>query len=146
MPLRVMRQLARFQEIPCNDDMSRFSYYTPIGFAFNSEDIMNIWYEIIIFELSEMVVEQDRGKVVLGYLSWFRDSMVFGYTPKNLVEKKRDQRIIIHLKKELERPKQPLPATNSGPNRKKSPVRVARYEMRIEACRGEISPNKETIG
>ena len=67
--LRVMRQLARVQEIPPNDDMSRFAYDTPPGFAFNSEEIMKIWYGSIISELSEMVVEKDKEKVVSGYLS-----------------------------------------------------------------------------
>ena len=42
-PLRVMRQLAKVQEIPPNDDMSRFVYDTPQGFAFNRKDIMKIW-------------------------------------------------------------------------------------------------------
>ena len=41
-PLRVMRQLARVQEIPHNNDMSRFAYDTPPGFAFSSEEIMKI--------------------------------------------------------------------------------------------------------
>ena len=48
-PLRVMRQLARFQDILPNDDMSRFTYDTPPGFAFNSDDIMKIWYGSILF-------------------------------------------------------------------------------------------------
>ena len=47
--LRVMRQLARVQEIPPNDDMSRFAHDTPPGFAFNSDDIMKIWYGSILF-------------------------------------------------------------------------------------------------
>ena len=41
-PLWVMRQLARVQEISHNDDMSRFAYDTPPGFAFSSEEIMKI--------------------------------------------------------------------------------------------------------
>ena len=31
-PLRVIRQLAKVQEIPPNNDMSRFAYDTPPGF------------------------------------------------------------------------------------------------------------------
>ncbi|KAH0672999.1 hypothetical protein KY290_025281 [Solanum tuberosum] len=65
-PLRVMRQLARVQEIPPNDDMSRFVFETPPGFAFNREDILKIWYKSIISKQSEIVVEQDKGKVVPG--------------------------------------------------------------------------------
>ena len=56
--LQVIRQLARVQEIPPNVDMNRFAYDTPPGFAFNSEDIMKIWYRSIISELSEMVVKK----------------------------------------------------------------------------------------
>ncbi|KAH0661611.1 hypothetical protein KY284_026542 [Solanum tuberosum] len=41
-PLRVMRQLARVQEIPPNDNMSRFVFDTPPGFAFDSTDILKI--------------------------------------------------------------------------------------------------------
>ncbi|KAH0655570.1 hypothetical protein KY285_030452 [Solanum tuberosum] len=41
-PLRVMRQLARVQEIPPNDDISRFVFDTPPGFAFDSADILKI--------------------------------------------------------------------------------------------------------
>ena len=104
-PLRVMRQLARVQEIPPNDDMSRFAYDTPPVFVFNSEEIMKIWYGSIIFELSEMVVEKDKGKVVPGYLSWFRDPMTFGDTPEGSRRKRRDQHIIRQLKKELEKDK-----------------------------------------
>ena len=51
--------------------MSRFAYDIPPGFSLNSEDIMKIWYGSIISELSEMFVERDKGKVVLGYLLWF---------------------------------------------------------------------------
>ena len=65
-PLRVMRQLARVQEILPNDDKNKFAYDTPRGFAFNSKEIMKIWYGSIIFELSEMVVEKDKGKLFLG--------------------------------------------------------------------------------
>ncbi|KAH0685499.1 hypothetical protein KY290_016977 [Solanum tuberosum] len=65
-PLQVMRQLARVQEIPPNDDMGRFVFDTPPGFAFDSTDILKIWFENIISELREMVVEQDKGKVVPG--------------------------------------------------------------------------------
>ena len=48
---------------------------------------MKIWYGSIISELSEMVVEKDKGKVVPGYLSWFRDQMTFGDTPEGSAEK-----------------------------------------------------------
>ncbi|KAH0655159.1 hypothetical protein KY285_030041 [Solanum tuberosum] len=83
-PLRVMRQLARVQEIPPNDDMSRFVFDTPPGFAFNNTDILKIWFGSIISELSEMVVEQDKGNVVPS-------------------RKRKDQNIIRQLKKELEK-------------------------------------------
>ncbi|KAH0773632.1 hypothetical protein KY290_010769 [Solanum tuberosum] len=93
-PLRVMRQLARLQEVPPNKDMSRFVFETPSGFAFNSKDILKIWYESIISEQSEMVVEQDKGKVVRGYLSWFRDPVTFGDTPEGSSRKRKDQHTI----------------------------------------------------
>ncbi|WMV34385.1 hypothetical protein MTR67_027770, partial [Solanum verrucosum] len=47
-PLWVMRQLTKVQEIPPNDDMSRFVFDTPSGFAFDStEDLvwLNNCYE-----------------------------------------------------------------------------------------------------
>ena len=69
--------------------MNRFAYDTPPGFAFNSEDIMKIWYGSIISKLSEMVVEKDKGKVVPGYLSWFRDPITFGDTPEGSNRKKK---------------------------------------------------------
>ncbi|KAG5591852.1 hypothetical protein H5410_042366 [Solanum commersonii] len=58
-----------------------------------SEDILKIWFRSIISELSEMVVEQDKGKsgacVPIG----------------DPAEKKKDQHIIRQLKKELEKAK-----------------------------------------
>ncbi|KAH0706259.1 hypothetical protein KY285_010763 [Solanum tuberosum] len=89
-PLRVMRQLARLQEVPPNNYMSRFVFETPSGFAFNSEDILKIWYESKISEQSEMVVEQDKGKVVRRYLSWFRDPVTFGDTLEGSSRKRKD--------------------------------------------------------
>ena len=68
-PLRVMRQLARVQEIPPNDDISRFLNDTPLGFVFSSENILKFCYDSITFELSEMIMEKDKEKVVPGYLS-----------------------------------------------------------------------------
>ena len=121
--------------------MSRFAYDTPPGFAFNSEDIMKIWYKSIISELSEMVVEKDKGKVVPGYLSWFRDPMTFGDTPEGSSRKRRDQHIIRQLKKELEKAKATIAWQEVQVQRgKKSQVRVARYGRRIEACKGKIIP------
>ncbi|KAH0698834.1 hypothetical protein KY284_013049 [Solanum tuberosum] len=52
-----------------------------------------------------MVVEQDKGKVVPGYLSWFRDPMAFGDTPEESSRKRKDQHIIRQLEKELEKAK-----------------------------------------
>ncbi|KAH0746079.1 hypothetical protein KY285_007736 [Solanum tuberosum] len=92
-PFRVMRQLARVQEIQPNDDMSRFVFETPPGFSFNSEDILKIWYGSIISEQSEMVVEQDKGKVVPGG------------TPEGSNRERKDQHIIRQLEKELEKAK-----------------------------------------
>ncbi|KAG5612351.1 hypothetical protein H5410_023632 [Solanum commersonii] len=93
------------QEIPPNDDMSRFVFDTPLGFAFDSTDILKIWFGSIISELSEMVVEQDKGKVVPGYLSWFRDPITFGDIPEGSSRKRKDQHIIRQLEKELEKAK-----------------------------------------
>ncbi|KAH0712128.1 hypothetical protein KY289_008087 [Solanum tuberosum] len=104
-PLRVMRQLARVQEIQPNDYMSRFVFETPPGFSFNSDDILKIWYGRIISEQSEMVVEQDKGKVVPGYLSWFRDPVTFSDTPEGSNRERKDQHIIRQLEKELEKAK-----------------------------------------
>ncbi|KAH0646922.1 hypothetical protein KY290_005106 [Solanum tuberosum] len=77
-PLRVMRQLARVQEIPPNDDMSSL-YLTPR--------------------------QQDKGKVVPGYLSWFRDPVTFGDISEGSSRKRKDQHIIRQLEKELEKAK-----------------------------------------
>ncbi|KAH0769627.1 hypothetical protein KY290_013608 [Solanum tuberosum] len=52
-----------------------------------------------------MVVEQDKGKVVPGYLSWFRDPVTFGDTPGESSRKRKDQHIIRQLEKELEKAK-----------------------------------------
>ncbi|KAH0635949.1 hypothetical protein KY289_035864 [Solanum tuberosum] len=98
-----MRQLARVQEATPNDDMSRFVFETPPDFAFNSEDILKILFGSIISELTEMVVEQDKGKMVYGYLSWFRDPVTFGDTPEGSSRKRKDQHTIRQLKKELEK-------------------------------------------
>ena len=75
-PFRFMR--GQSIKIPSNDDISRFAYDTPPSFAFNCENTMNIWYMSMKSELSEIVVEQDKGKVVPRYLSWFHDPMTFG--------------------------------------------------------------------
>ncbi|KAG5632769.1 hypothetical protein H5410_004486 [Solanum commersonii] len=104
-PHRVMRQLARVQEVPPNHDMSRFVFDTPPGFAFDTQDILKIWFRSIISEQSEMVVEQDKGKVVHGYLSLFRDPVTFGDTPKGSNKKRKDNHIIRQLEKELEKAK-----------------------------------------
>ncbi|KAH0698052.1 hypothetical protein KY290_013757 [Solanum tuberosum] len=104
-PLRVMHQLARVQEILANDDMSRFVFDTPPDFAFDSTDILKIWFGSIISELNEMVVEQDKEKVVPGYLSWFRDPVTFGDIPEGSNRKRNDQHIIRQLEKELEKAK-----------------------------------------
>ena len=65
-PLRVMHQLARVQEVPPNDDISRFVFDTPPDFGFDSQDILKPWFGSIISKQSEMVVEQDKEKVVSG--------------------------------------------------------------------------------
>ena len=43
--------------------------------------------------------------MVPGYLSWFCDLMSFGETPEGSRRRKRDQHIIRHLEKELEKAK-----------------------------------------
>ncbi|KAH0679212.1 hypothetical protein KY284_020297 [Solanum tuberosum] len=86
---RIMCQLARVKEVPPNDDMSRFVFDTPSGFTFDSSDILKIWFGSITFEQSEMVVDQDKGKVVHGYLSWFRDPVTFGDTPEGSSRKRK---------------------------------------------------------
>ncbi|KAG5606472.1 hypothetical protein H5410_027964 [Solanum commersonii] len=55
--------------------------------------------------LSEMVVEQDKGRVVSGYLLWFRDLVTFGDIPKGSNRKRKDQHIIRQLEKDLEKAK-----------------------------------------
>ncbi|KAG5614506.1 hypothetical protein H5410_014330 [Solanum commersonii] len=52
-----------------------------------------------------MVVEQDKGKVVPGYLLWFCDPVTFGDIPEGSSRKRKDQHIIIQLEKELEKAK-----------------------------------------
>uniref|UniRef100_M1B702 DUF7745 domain-containing protein n=1 Tax=Solanum tuberosum TaxID=4113 RepID=M1B702_SOLTU len=59
-PLRVMRQLVRVQEIPPNDDMSIFVFDTPPGFAFDSTDILKIWFGSIISKLREWLWSKIR--------------------------------------------------------------------------------------
>ncbi|KAG5610303.1 hypothetical protein H5410_021584 [Solanum commersonii] len=86
---RMMCQLARVKEVPPNDDMSRFVFDTPSGFTFDSSDILKIWFGSIISEQTEMVVDQDKGKVVHGYLSWFRDPVTFGDTPEGSNRKRK---------------------------------------------------------
>lgn len=44
----------------------------PQVFLINKGKIMKIWDGSIIYELSEMVIEQDDGMVVPKYLSWFK--------------------------------------------------------------------------
>ncbi|KAG5585162.1 hypothetical protein H5410_045596 [Solanum commersonii] len=80
-----------------------FVVETPPGFALNIEDILKILFGSIISELTEMVVEQDKGKVVYGYLSWFCDAVTSGDTPEGFSKKRKDQHTIRHLEKELEK-------------------------------------------
>ncbi|KAG5610617.1 hypothetical protein H5410_021898 [Solanum commersonii] len=54
-PLRVIRELDKVQEVPPNDDMSRFIIDTPSDFDFDSKDILNIWFGNIISEQRKMV-------------------------------------------------------------------------------------------
>ncbi|KAG5620959.1 hypothetical protein H5410_006177 [Solanum commersonii] len=55
--------------------------------------------------LSEIVVEQDKEKVVPGYLSWFRDPVTFGDILEGSSRKRKDQHIIRQLEKKLEKAK-----------------------------------------
>ncbi|KAH0642640.1 hypothetical protein KY290_034240 [Solanum tuberosum] len=66
---------------------------------------LQIWFGSIISELSEMVVEQDKGKVVSRYLLWFRDPVTFGDIPERSNRERKDQHIIRQLEKELEKAK-----------------------------------------
>ncbi|KAK4710013.1 hypothetical protein R3W88_004526 [Solanum pinnatisectum] len=52
-----------------------------------------------------MVVEQDKGKMVPGYLSWFRDPVTFGDTIEESNRERKNQHIIRQLEKELEKAK-----------------------------------------
>ncbi|KAH0685520.1 hypothetical protein KY290_017004 [Solanum tuberosum] len=52
-----------------------------------------------------MVVKQDKGKVVHGYLLWFHDPVTFGDIPEGSSRKRKGQHIIIQLEKELEKAK-----------------------------------------
>lgn len=65
--------LQEFMKYPPNNSMCRFVLDTLPRFAFIRKDILKIWYKSIISKQSEMVVDQDKGKMVRGYLSWFRD-------------------------------------------------------------------------
>lgn len=49
-PLWIIHQLARVQKVPPNDDMSRFVFDTLQSFAFDSNDILKIWFGSIISE------------------------------------------------------------------------------------------------
>ncbi|KAH0781131.1 hypothetical protein KY290_000729 [Solanum tuberosum] len=114
-PLQVMCQLDKVQEvIPPNDDMSRFVFDTPLGFAFDSQDILKIWFGSIISEQSEMVVEIQ-------------------------LKKKRPAHHKTVGKRVGEGQRHHSPTRSSSPYRKKSPIGVTRCGGGIEAYRGEIS-------
>ncbi|KAH0635946.1 hypothetical protein KY289_035861 [Solanum tuberosum] len=129
-PLRVMRQLARVQEVPPNDDMSRFVFKIPPGFAFNCEDILKILFGSIISELTEMVVEQDKGKVMYGIQH----------------NKKRPAHHKTVGKRVGEGQSHHCPTKSSSPKRKKSPVGLTRYGWGIEAYKGENSSFRGRAG
>ncbi|KAH0693086.1 hypothetical protein KY285_020183 [Solanum tuberosum] len=54
-------------------------------------------------------VEQDKGKVVLGYLSWFRDPVTFGDTLEGSSRKRKTSTPYESWKKSWRRPKPPYP-------------------------------------
>ena len=100
---------------------------------------MKIWYESIISKLSEMVVEKNKGKVVPGYLSWFRDPMTFGDTPEGSIRKRRDQHIIRHLKKELEKAKATIGRQEVQVQRGKN------HKLELEDMEGELKHAEERL-
>ncbi|KAH0679216.1 hypothetical protein KY284_020301 [Solanum tuberosum] len=131
-PRRVMHQLARVKEVPPNDDMSRFVFDTSPGFTFDSNDILKIWFGSIIFEQSEMVVEQDKGKVVLGYLSWFHDPVTFGDTLEGSSRKRKTSTPYDSWKKSWRRPKPPYPD-------KKFKSKLGRnHQLELQDVEGEL--------
>ena len=95
----------------------------------------------VLFQLSEMVVEKDKRKVVHGYLSWFRDPMTFGETPEGSRRKRRDQHIIRHLKKELEKAKATIARQEVKVQRgKNNKLELHDMEGELKHVEGRFSP------
>ncbi|KAH0669897.1 hypothetical protein KY285_024037 [Solanum tuberosum] len=116
-PLWVMCQLARVQEIPPNDDMSRFVFDTP----------------------------PDKGRVVPGYLSWFRDPVTFGDVPEGSSRKRKDQHIIRQLEKELEKAKATIVQQEVHVQRGKNHQLedLVAFEELVHYQKGELKRQKE---
>lgn len=66
----------------------------PQVFLINKGKIMKIWDGSIIYELSEMVIEQDDGMVVPKYLSWFKKRVIIADIPEGSSRKRKDQQTI----------------------------------------------------
>ncbi|KAH0648168.1 hypothetical protein KY285_033416 [Solanum tuberosum] len=120
-PLRVLRQLARVQEVPPNDDMSRFEFETP----------------------------PDKGKMVFRYLSRFRDPVTFGDTPEGSSRKRKDQHIIRQFEKELEKIKVTI-ARQKVQIKKEQSFEISRLKRDLVASekvmhyqKGELKQQKE---
>lgn len=69
---------------------------------------MKIWDGSIIYELSEMVIEQDDGMVVPKYLSWFKKRVIIADIPEGSSRKRKDQQTIEWLKGELEQARETI--------------------------------------
>uniref|UniRef100_M1BF96 Uncharacterized protein n=1 Tax=Solanum tuberosum TaxID=4113 RepID=M1BF96_SOLTU len=79
-----------------------------------------------------MVVEQDKGKVVPGYLSWFRDPATFGDIPEGSSRKRKDQHIIRQLEKELEKAKTTISRQEVQVQRGKN------HQLELQDVEGEL--------
>lgn len=123
----------------------RFLFETPPGFAFNSQNILKIWFGSIISEQSEMIMDQDKRKVVLGYLSWFRDPVRFCDTHEGSSWKRKDKHTIKQLEKELDKDKDTISRQGSSPNMKKSLVGVRRCGEVIEPCGRKLVQLEEEL-
>ena len=137
VPLRVMRQLGRLQEIPRGKNMGEFMYDTPPGFLFDSDEILKFWYGSIISEKSEMVEDRDKGKVVPGYLSWLYSPSPVEEEPGDSGKRKWDKESEVRARVRQAR----LEVEHEF--QKKLNEQQAEYEARITQTREEMEKDQQ---
>ena len=83
--------------------------------------------------------------MVPGYLSWFCDLITFGETPEGSRKKKRSTYYNTFDKRVGEGQSNHCTARSTGPKRKKSQVRVAKYGMRLKHEEERLAQLKEEL-